>query len=151
MQGELIFYVNERAGGRMPSRQHAGDAGYDLYTSERAVIRPGEFQDVRTAVSVALPPGMWANLVGRSSTWRHKNLRVETGVIDNGYRGELFLGVHNPGRMTQIVEKGDRLGQLILMPLTHAPARIVGEREFQRFNETHPTDRGHNGFGSTGK
>lgn len=148
---ELVFRVDSARGGQMPLRAHVGDAGFDLYVSQTLEVAPGEFVDVPSAVHVALPPGSWAYLVGRSSTWRHKRLHVEPGVIDNGYRGELFAGVHNPNPFPVRIERGERLAQLIPMPLSVMGAREVDERAFLAFDRAHPTDRGRNGFGSTGK
>lgn len=132
------------AGGRLPTRSHADDAGLDLYISRHCVIEPGEFQDLPTAVSGALPDGHWGLLTGRSSTLRNRGLLVHPGVIDEGYRGELFVGVMNLTPETVVVEQGVRISQLIPVPM---PSFQVQPREVEQLPDG---SRGENGFGSTG-
>ena len=128
-----------------PMRSFDGDAGYDLAACEDVVIRPGEVADVPTGIHVEMPDGVWAMITGRSSTIRKRGLLVTTGIIDNGYRGELFYAVLNPSNQAHPVKRGDRLAQLIFFPLI----------EFERWHLTFRTDltstpRGVEGFGSTG-
>lgn len=125
-----------------PTRHFDGDAGFDLYVAERTSIPYGKFVDVPLGISVELPPGTWAQLTGRSSTLRKRNLLVTQGVIDNGYRGELFAGVQNLGREGTVVDRGERIAQLILHDMvTPDPVMVSILSE---------TDRGAAGFGSTG-
>lgn len=132
------------AGGHLPTRGHEDDAGLDLYISQRCVIEPGEFQDLPTAVSGALPAGYWGLLTGRSSTLRNRGLLVHPGVIDVGYRGELFVGVMNLTSETVVVEPGVRIAQLIPVPM---PEQLVQARAVEQLPDG---SRGDNGFGSTG-
>lgn len=131
-----------------PTRAHPGDAGWDLYVHHPVwpdfVIDPGEFVDIPCGVRAKLPPGTWAMLTGRSSTLRKKGLMVNQGVIDNGYHGELYAGVWNLTQHPVVVERGERLAQLILLPLTHVLPQVVTDLG-------EPNDaRGTDGFGSTG-
>lgn len=139
-----VLMVKVEPGGRMPTRAHRGDAGFDLYTSEPVVIPPRSFVDVPTAVSVQMPPNMWGQIVGRSSTLRRRQLLVNHGIIDQGYRGELFAGVWNLSDEPHAVEVGERLAQLILVPLTSASVALA------RVESLDESDRGSSGFGSTG-
>lgn len=129
----------------MPTRGHAGDAGFDLYVSRDIRISPGAFVDVPCGINgIELPEGYWAWIVGRSSTLRSKGLLVNQGIIDQGYRGPLFAGVQNISPVACDIRRGERLAQLILLPLaadktTLTAVETVGE-----------TSRGANGFGSTG-
>lgn len=129
-------------GGKAPTRSYEGDAGFDLYCSESMVLQPGDYLDIPTAVQVALPTGYWALITGRSSTWRKRNLLVVDGVIDNGYRGELFSAVYNTGQSAVVIDRGERLAQMILLP-------VWGGRLVQ-VEELPASERGSNGFGSTG-
>lgn len=124
------------------SRGQEGDAGLDLVVSERVVIRPGEFADVHSGVCVQLPPGYWGLLTGRSSTIRRRGLLVTQGVIDNGYRGELFAGVWNLSGSVAVVEVGERLAQLILVPQWTGTLAWTGALD--------GSARGVQGFGSSG-
>lgn len=129
--------------GQMPSRHHSGDAGFDLYVSEETWLKPQCFTNVRSHIAIEWPHGVWGLLVGRSSTFYKRGLIVNTAIIDNGFRGELFACVYNPGS-DLLVEEGDRLAQIIPMPLL-APSIAMD------WSDTlSPSDRGEGGFGSTG-
>src|SRR5688572_30686980 len=93
---------------KMPTCQHVGDAGYDFYTVGSTRITPGEWQDVPTGLHLELPAGYWLRLVGRSSTFRRRGLLVIEGVVDNGYRGEIFFGVWNRTGEPVTIEAGER-------------------------------------------
>lgn len=131
-------------GARLPSRGYPDDAGLDLYTTGQRSILPGEFVDVPCGIRVQLPEWGWGLITGRSSTLRKKGLLVHPGIIDAGWRGELFAGVWNLTDKEVWVEEGERIAQLIVMPnLTKDlnPVQVEG---------LDPHDRGTNGFGSTG-
>lgn len=135
--------------GTLPTRANPGDAGFDLYVSEDTKIEPGEFVDVPCGVRVAMPPGIWGRITGRSSTWRKRQLLVIEGVIDTGYRGPLYAGVTNMGDRHKIIEKGERIAQLVLHENVAARhhAIAVDSGMFERI----PGDgRGEAGFGSSG-
>jgi len=130
-----------------PRRTHSGDAGFDLVVAESAVVKPGEFADVSAGIRIELPPKTWAMVTGRSSTLRRRRLMVNDGVIDNGYRGPLFVAVWNLGKETARIKEGERLGQLIVLPLLAlgvTPIRVAEDTLSE-------TDRGEAGFGSTGE
>ncbi len=130
--------------GAIPPRVgHPGDAGYDLHTLESITLDPGESQDIRTGVRVQLPEGIWGRITGRSSSLRKHGLFVNEGVIDQGFRGELFVFVTNRNPMSFQVQAGERLAQLILSP--------VIEAAFTRVDKLDPSARGEQGFGSTGR
>jgi dUTP pyrophosphatase len=129
----------------MPTKAYSDDAGYDLYVSERTTIPPGQFVDVPCAVAVEMPSNTWALLTGRSSTLRKHGLMVNQGIIDPGYRGELYAGVFNLSGNAITINKGDRLAQLILMP-NHALNTTL-----LQVDELAPHQRGQAGFGSSGR
>jgi dUTP pyrophosphatase len=138
---DLFVQYSDRATGEL-FRAHPGDAGLDLFCSEEATIAPGQFVDVPLGVSVEIPHGYWAMLTGRSSTLRKRGLLVNQGVIDQGYRGPLFAGCWNLTDETVVVPRGDRVAQLILLPLwTGNPVAVL------HLNES---SRGSSGFGSSG-
>lgn len=128
---------------QIPTQGYAGDAGFDLYTSRSVMVQPGGFVDVHTDISIAMPSTVWGLLVPRSSAARKIGLRVETGIIDPGYRGELFVGVWNPGHTPIHLVEGQRLAQFI-------PVLRVGV-EWRETDLLPDSDRGGQGFGSTGK
>jgi len=143
--------------GQLPTKGHADDAAFDLYTSEAVTFEPGDTWDVPTGVAVEFPPGVWGLIVGRSSTLRERGLHVNLGVIDTGYRGELFVNAHmlvkpsfvvNGGVQGgfEYVAKGHRIGQLIL--LNNATEAFEATEVLSWTSEG---SRGANGFGSTGR
>ncbi|WIC89825.1 dUTPase [Gordonia phage Sapo] len=127
-----------------PSRSHVNDAGFDLYVTERTVLRPGEFKDLPTNVWVALPDEYWGLVTGRSSALRKHGLLVHSGVVDAGYRGELFAGAFNLSGNQVVVEAGWRLAQFL--PLGRYTGDVVWNE-----GEPPPGTRGSDGFGSTGQ
>lgn len=129
--------------GFLPTRAYDGDAGFDLYCSEERILMQGEFRDIPCGIKIEMPPGYWALIKPRSSTLRRKGLLVAEGVIDNGYRGEIFVGVQCLGTAAK-VEKGERLAQLIPFHLTAAAMEPLW------VDELNPSDRGEKGFGSSG-
>lgn len=130
---------------KLPTRAHDDDAGLDLYVSQDVDVAPGQFVNIPCGMGVQLPEGTWGLLTGRSSTMRKRGLQTIQGVIDCGYRGELFAGVFNPGKETVHIERGERLHQLIILPNLTAQFTPVPVSELKEHA------RGTNGFGSSGK
>lgn len=151
---KMVFHTIEQVGGGVlkwtgpddlgPSRTYVGDAGFDLYVAKDTRIPVDGFVDVDLGISVEMPPGLWAMLTGRSSTIRRRGLLVTQGIIDNGYRGPLYAGVQNLGGKVVELERGERIAQLI--PFQQASTGITA----YRVAELTDSDRGGNGFGSTG-
>jgi dUTP pyrophosphatase len=127
-----------------PTQSYPGDAGFDLYVSHTTHIGFREFVDVPLGISVELPSGIWAMLTGRSSTLRKRHLLVTQGIIDNGFRGELYAGVQNMGKEGSWIQRGERIAQLIPFRLESASLSLVQVLELSE------SDRGTAGFGSTG-
>lgn len=126
----------------LPSRAHPDDAGLDLYGLEDATVPPGEGRVLRTGVAVALPPGHVGLVCDRSSMAK-RGLKTAGGVIDAGYRGEIGIVVWNLSREPQAVKKGERVAQLLVLPIA-VPAPVDAE-------DLGATSRGAGGFGSTGR
>lgn len=137
-------------GGQLPTRTNSGDAGYDLYASEDVHVEPGKFVDVSCGIRMALPPGVWARITGRSSTLRKRNLLVSEGIIDTGYRGPLYSGVVNMGEDTELIRAGERIAQLILHD-NIADRYVPFEVDSGYFARIPGDSRGEAGFGSTGR
>lgn len=127
---------------KAPAKAYAGDAGWDLAARVAVRIPPGEYRDVPTGIAVALPEGYYMRLVARSSTFRQKGLLLVEGVIDAGFRGELFACVYNPSGFPIWVAPGDRLMQAIVSPFY--------EPTWSEVERLPASARGANGFGSSG-
>ena len=131
-------------GAKVPYKKHTGDAGWDLYVSRDCDIPPGETLDVHTDIKINMPPYLYARIVGRSSTLRKHGLLVNEGIIDNGYTGELFIGVHNMTDKVFHAKQGMRLAQVLF--------HYIEDVRWSQVNEVKaaPGKRGNDGFGSTG-
>ncbi|AZS10590.1 deoxyuridine triphosphatase [Arthrobacter phage TattModd] len=130
---------------QLPTRAYSDDAGLDLFVTEDTWVPANGFVDIRSHIKVQLPDWSWGFLVGRSSTLRKKGLLVNPGIIDAGYRGELFSGVQNMTSKPVHVEAGERIAQLIIIG--------NGTRQIEPVlvPELNSHARGKNGFGSSGK
>lgn len=127
-----------------PRRHYPGDAGYDLTVSRDVIVYPKSFAQLPANVRIALPPGHWCMILGRSSSFHRKGLMTNVAVIDNGWRGPIFGLVYNPTSRKVIVRAGERIFQLVVFPLITPSCVEVSPEEFP------PGDRGEKGFGSTG-
>lgn len=131
------------ANGMEPRRAYNGDAGYDLFVSIECVIPSGSTVTVHTDVAVELPSGIWGLLVPRSSSLGVRGLHVMTGIIDNGYRGELSMQVYNLNAFPVPISVGERLAQLIPMPLMRMA--------LVQADTLASSERGNGGYGSSGR
>lgn len=116
----------------------------NMIQHELITINPGERCLIPTDVRIEIPSGYWASIEARSSTSK-KSLIVPKGVIDEGYRGELFAQVLNVGKEPVQVSHGDRLVQLILHE------RHVKDFSIVEVDELSESERGESGFGSSGQ
>lgn len=127
----------------MPTRAHECDAGLDLYSAqEDTYIYPGESELFDTGVHVQLPKNTVGFLKSKSGLNVKHGITSE-GVIDVGYTGSIMVKLYNHGAMPYKVHKGDKISQLVILPCILPALEVVGSLE--------DTERGDNGFGSTGR
>lgn len=129
----------------LPTYAHPGDAGADLHAAEAVVLAPGARALVGTGVSIALPDGYVAFVVPRSGLAAKHGITIvnSPGTVDAGYRGEIKVSLLNTDReQAYSVAVGDRIAQLIVMPVSRA--------RFVAVERLPGSDRGEGGFGSTG-
>ena len=127
----------------IPQRQTDGAAGFDLYAmiDEPIILKQGDYVTVKTGIAAAIPAG-WVGLVQARSGWAVKNGIIKmAGVIDSDYRGEIAVILTKAGAGEFYINAGDRIAQLVVTP-------YMGESE--EVYSLDDTDRGANGFGSTG-
>ncbi len=129
----------------MPAHSHEGDAGVDLYTSIDFSLEVGERRLVPTGVAIAIPQNYVGLVCPRSGMAAKHGISVvnSPGVVDSGYRGELKVALINHGAEPIDFKRGDRISQLLVVPVT--------VQEFTEVAELPPTERGEGGFGSTGR
>lgn len=127
----------------LPAQSKDGDIGCDLTVSRTTVFGPGEWGPVPSDISVLAPKGSWFMIAGRSSALVKRNLHVVSSVIDGGFTGRLYCMAHNLSDKEVTIERGERIAQLLPLPLT----RVV----FREVDKLPATERGESGFGSTGQ
>ena len=129
----------------LPGYAHPGDAGLDLYAADSTVLQPGERALVPCGIAIAIPAGHVGLVHPRSGLAVDHGLTLlnAPGTIDAGYRGEVKVLLINHGDEAVEVRHGERIAQLLLMPVI-----AVDVREVDRLDDT---ARGSGGFGSTGR
>jgi dUTP pyrophosphatase len=132
----------------LPAYQSANAAGLDLHAAVPAdasiVIEPGKWASIPTGIAIALPEGTEGQVRPRSGLAAKNGITVlnAPGTVDSDYRGEIQVLLVNFGRESFAVERGSRIAQLVVTPITRAQlleVKILDE-----------TRRGAGGFGSTG-
>lgn len=129
--------------GYMPQRAYKTDAGLDLRTPKDFVIKAGSYAFVDTGVCVELPKGTTGFLKSKSGLNKNHNI-IGEGVIDENYRGSIGVKLYNLGFNDYTFKRGDKIIQLVILP-------VVIPEELERVDELDETDRGENGFGSSGR
>lgn len=125
-----------------PARQHESDTGYDLYVSGDYTIPSGQSTVIGHNLRVQLPPNTWGMIAGRSSNV-DRGLHAILGILDNGYRGPVIISVFNFAGEECTIPHGDRIAQLVLLPMVVPPVRYADRLD--------DSDRGNGALGSTGR
>ena len=143
-------------GAKMPTRAHSTDAGLDLYAPHAFVVpqssasteetidgflaKAGHYT-VDTGVHVAIPAG-YVGMIKSKSGLNVKCGIISEGVIDSGYTGSIRVKLYNLGNEKVLIEEGQKISQLVIMPIITPDLELVDSLE--------DTERGNGGFGSTG-
>lgn len=126
-----------------PNRAHPTDAGLDLRAMHGQVVCAKESALFRTGVHVKLPKGTAGIVISKSGLNINRDL-TSTGLIDEGYDGEIMVKLYNHGSYDYNVRPGDKISQLVIIPVLYEDVEIVDDLEQH-------SERGENGFGSTGR
>lgn len=128
--------------GSLPTMGHPeSDAGWDLYSPVDYWLYPGESIIIFTGVHIQLPTDLAGFIKNRSSVFRKKV--ITDGLIDPGYTGEIGVTLINVGQYDYHIHKGDRIAQLVIVPVVRDGWEPVDELD--------ESERGNGGFGSTGR
>lgn len=130
------------SGAIAPTRAHDTDAGLDLYSPIEINIPSGWSRYINTGVHIQLPHGT-AGLIVSKSGLNVKHGITSTGLIDEGYTGAIRVRLYNKSPEDYQVHIGDKISQLVVIPVLYEPVEIVDSIE--------GGERGDNGFGSTGR
>lgn len=129
-------------GAKMPTRAHDTDAGLDLYARDTQIVCAKESAIFDTGVHIELPVGTVGMLKSKSGLNVKHGITSE-GVIDVGYTGSIVVKLYNNSGYDYKVNKGDKISQLVILPILTPELELVDVLD--------ETDRGSNGFGSSGK
>ena len=127
---------------KMPSYAHPGDVGLDMYALEGATVPPGGHHRFQNGFALEFPAGYTAIVKDKGSISK-AGLHVMGGVFDAGFRGEYNVHLVNLSDKPYTVEKGDKVAQLVILPVAHAKlteVEVLGD-----------SSRGTGQFGSTGR
>ena len=131
---------------KVPVRADNGSAGYDLYSDidKTITIKPHTTESIPTNIAISIPDGYFGAIYARSGLAFRNGIRPcnAVGVIDSSYRGNIMVGLYNDSDEPFLVSQSMRIAQLILQKFE--------EIEFTKVEELDDTERGLNGFGSTG-
>ena len=129
---------------KLPTYAHDGDACFDLYADEDAIVQNGQTVKIATGNAYDIDHGYCVKIYGRSGMGhKHGVITVCGGIIDSSYKGEVFVSVTRIIKGFHIIKKGDRIAQAMLIPVP-----VVTFEEVDSLSES---DRGTGGFGSSGK
>lgn len=129
-------------GAKMPTRAHSGDAGLDLYAREDAVVKAKGSYVFDIGVHIEIPYGAAGFIKSKSGLNVNRGITSE-GVIDYGYTGSIRVKLYNNSDEDYGVKAGDKISQLVVLPVVLTEEELVDSLE--------ETERGNDGFGSTGK
>jgi len=134
-------------GASVPEYATSGSAAVDLRANnkESITITPGERALIPTGLSMSIPEGYVGIIAARSGLACKRGICLSNGigVIDSDYRGEIGVSLHNTSGESFTVERGERIAQMMFLPVTQAAFTVCTELD--------ETERGEGGFGSTGK
>lgn len=129
-------------GAIMPTRAHSTDAGLDIYAREDVLVPRRGSAVIDTGVHIELPKSTTGFLKSKSGLMVKHGI-VSEGVVDVGYTGAVCVKLFNHSDRHYMVRAGDKISQLVILPILTPDLEVVDELE--------DTERGDNGFGSTGR
>lgn len=137
----LDVMLDENA--KMPEKAHSQDAGFDLFAPEKVVVPEKSSAVVNTGVHIAIPTGYVGFIKSKSGLNINFDISSDAGVIDAGFTGSIAVKINNNSTSPMYFAKGYKIAQLVLLPIPEVELRQVDSLE--------DTERGANGFGSSGK
>lgn len=132
-------------GAYMPKRAHFDDAGIDFRTPEGFTLNPGEFHVVDLKVAVQIPIGYFGKMESKSGLMVNHGIVCKGGVVDSGFRGTVKVRMQNDGDQPYTFQKGDKLVQMVLIPVLLADIELADELNASE------SGRDASGWGSTGR
>ena len=137
----MNIYVE--TGAYLPERAHKTDAGLDIKAKETKIIKAHSSAILHTGLHVQLPYGTAGLLVSKSGLNVNHGI-TSTGLIDEGYTGEIMVKLYNNSDEHYLVHAGDKISQLVVIPVFYGDIHLMDSLDEN-------TERGDKGFGSSGK
>lgn len=129
-------------GAKMPTKAHDADAGFDIYTPFEICVPPHGSTKVYTGVHMEIPEGYVGFLKSKSGLNVNYGIRCE-GVVDAGFNGAIIAKLFNDSDEAKLFDRGEKITQIVILPIPYVTLTLVDEFK--------ATDRGDNGFGSSGR
>ncbi len=139
--GERFLKVGKRFSGKL-TKKYMYDAGQDIHSAETILVPAKDSVVVKTNLRIAVPVGCVGLVWSRSGLSMKHDIEVGAGCIDSDYRGEVLIHLYNHGEYDYTINKGDKIAQLLTIPVNLNP--------YEKSIEIDETARGEDGFGSTG-
>ncbi|KAG9289173.1 hypothetical protein G9A89_022482 [Geosiphon pyriformis] len=143
-----LKYFNNNRQGIKPKKAHEIDAGYNLrYPGKNTlVLKPKSLTKINLKIALEIPPGAMVQIASRSSL-ASKGINIKGGIIDAGYTGDITVMLQNETDKPFKIEHAEKIAQAIYLPLINISGlQLVNQRE-----QLGKSDRGTQGFGSTGR
>lgn len=137
----MNIYVEK--GAHVPERAHKTDAGLDIRSRETRLVKAHGGALFHTGLHVQLPHGTAGLLVSKSGLNANHGI-TSTGLIDEGYTGEIMVKLYNHSDENYLVHVGDKISQLVIIPVLYEDINLCDSLDEN-------TERGDKGFGSSGK
>jgi dUTP pyrophosphatase len=128
---------------KVPTKANPNDAGFDLYSVLDTVIPPKQRKTVRTGIAIQMPDHLAGLIWPRSGLSVKQGIDVLAGVVDSGYRGEIMVCLYNTSDEVVGINTGDRIAQIIFQEVPRVTMEV--------HDTLGSSQRGDNGFGSSGK
>jgi dUTP pyrophosphatase len=153
---KIVKLARIRENAKLPIKSHTWDVGLDFYFNSQVeldkneiILNPGQGYLFGTGIKAEIPDGFMWEVKNRSGMASKKDLVVGACVCDPRYSGEIFINLHNIGNNTQVIKEGDKIAQLVLIPIMYCDIEEVEEKDLYSYSKS--DDRGEKGFGSSDK
>jgi dUTP pyrophosphatase len=152
----ILEYVRVRESAKPPERANPSDAGLDVFynpddNSEAITLEPGGNALLSTGLRFGVPHGYMLQVMNRSSMAAKRGLIVGAHCVDSGYDGEVFIDLHNIGTETQRVIPGEKIAQIVLVPVVPFRALETSTGNLYDWYPITISNRGEGALGSTDK
>lgn len=144
MDKPIVKIARLSADVRLPEQARPGDAGFDIYSNDHVIVKPGQSILLPTGLKMEIPEGWCGQINPRSGLASKKKIVVGARIIDSGYRGEIMINIHNNGDNDYEINHRTAVAQILFLPVLTEIAEV-------KESEMSDTVRGKGGFGSTGR